>query len=296
MKNNLFIGILAVVLCLSLMPSCKSKKDSDNPVLGKSFKYHGFYDNGLSEDTKIISFISRSMCNVRMFGHEYSSYDFEKTTWSYDETIGYTLTGNQIVTEAFEPWGDVKLVFRYENGSLIYEESGEVYVYDGKVDIDDTADSMLPPDGKRAYLPVGAWYESGQYESYIASRASGMASAGDSQGLQLLGSMSDESAYYESATGVHIVDENTLETTIAGVSLHSPGAYYATRSYLNYTFYFYYATIDNTYKYMLVDNVVYLKDNTGAWKKSGEYNQSSDKLDLFFPSLSRVDYNGGYMW
>lgn len=303
MKRYLYV----LVSLLIIVSACKSKgnKNSygeiDNSVLiGKSFKNYSAetYSHSAEEYTIVISFPHERVC---------SYYSYGKTYWDdgdvdrYSSTIhyGYRVSGNKVILINTET-DDVEYTFTYSGDNLTNTETQEVFTYNGTVEIDPELGKMIPPDGKRTYIPVG-WYDSGYLENLVDYYASDMAAAGDSYGLRNLPSELRDKEYYASA--VRIVDEKTLQTVYPAIttSIHD---YYKTKVYGGMImYYFYFDTYLGTYPYKVIDGVIFVRNYNGEWLVMGEYTNGSD--NFWFGSINdelislnstfrKVNYNGGY--
>ena len=182
----------------------------------------------------------------------------------------------------------------------------DVYLDNGTVELDPSLDNRIPPEGKRSYIPTG-WYDSGVMERLVDDFAGPTYACGDDYGMRTYVLQMVDELLGGQASGIHVVDDNTLETAFQAVTLTRCDSY-NTQTYGSYTYYFYFHSVSSSYSYRLIEGTVYLKDNDGVWAKAGTYSESDDIISLSIGSpiideliwegsgFKRVNYNGGYRY
>ena len=271
-------------------------------MLGKSFKnyYVTEYSRSVNETTTILSFPHKSVCRIHEYWQEYwDDGDKESATWN--KYYGYTVKGNNIYLYDLDT-EDEYGTYTISGSSLLY--GSDVYLDNGTVELDPSLDNRIPPEGKRSYIPTG-WYDGGLLQPYVAMLAGPCYDYGDYNGMRNVPQEVDE-FLGGTTSGIHVVDEHTIETAFQAVTLTRCDAY-DTLTYGSYTYYFYFYSAYYTYSYRLIEGTVYLKDNDGVWAKAGTYSESNGILSIGSPNdelvcsgsyggFKRVNYNGGYRY
>ena len=251
--------------------------NDSSKVLGKSFKTYDVteYSHSVQETTTYVEFPHSRVCRVRDYVTE-SGYNND--SYSFTNYYEYVVKGNEIIVTDVE-WEEEQYRFKLSGGNL--KRGNTVYVANGSVELDYSLDEKLPPEGERTYFDVG-WYVAKSIEQDYSALASDYVRMGDIQGLRDL----PELYYYEEPMGKHVVDKHTLEPAYIGISTNRPSNYYATQTYRvgsqSVTFYFYFASKEDSYPYRIVDGIVYLRTKDGSWKKG------------MLMDSEKIGYNGGY--
>lgn len=303
MKKVLF---LAFVFPFILLCSCEQQNALDvNAVLGKAFKNRDVSQGTSTVDdyTTFFEFPHERVCRKRFFGHTYWLNADDIDDYSSGEGYyEYIIDGNQIILKDLAT-EEEEYTLQYSRGRLTL--GSMVYTECGSVELDATLGNRLPPAGKRTYLPVG-WYDSGYLEAHVKYLAEGMAMIGDEKGLQSL----PEYILKENldASAIHVVDDQTVETALPAISLARRKDYFAQQTYStgarSFTYYFYFHMYYGSYKYRLVDGIIYVNNiRNGKWENMGTYEEGSDviymgaindELVAYGNGFHKVNYNGGY--
>ncbi len=303
MKKSIWLALLLPLLFFSCNTNSPTNNGDNNKVLGKSFKnyYVSDYSHGsFDEATTIVSFPHLRVCRVYAHWHTYWD-DGEEERSSRNDYYGYSVKGNNVV---FYDLDTEEELWTYVLSGDMLIDGSDVYLDNGTVELDSSLDNRIPPEGNRSYIPTG-WYDSGYLEYLVDHEARFMYAAGDNWGLKNLPQeIENEIWNYGHASGLHIVDDHTIETAFQAVTLTRCDSY-DTQTYGSYTYYFYFHSAFYSYSYRLIDGTIYLRDDDGIWATAGTYYESTGAIDIGAPNdelitigngFTKVNYNGGYRY
>lgn len=298
MKKSIYLLLLVPFLMLGCKQNNEPGEGDKSKVLGKSFKNYSVtqYSSSTEEYTSIVSFPHERVCKIYTYGTSYW-YDGDVESGSFNSYYEYNVKGNEVILIDLDT-EEESYRFKYQNGNLVL--GSDVYVDNGTVEMDPSLDNRIPPEGKRSYVPVG-WYDCGYMEFYVKSQASFMYAAGNNNGLSRLPQeIANDWEILPSA--IRVADNNCIQTVFPAISLSYHNSY-ATQTYGNYIYYFYFDDYLETYKYRLIDGNFYLKNDNGEWVAAGTYDDATKTLAIGVPSgtligmgdgFHKINYNGDY--